>query len=110
MFKNGDEYLITNLGPVPPGVSYADAVEAVKDQRKYKIDPYRGGHRLTLCDTLRMSWRLLDELPESEQTKQLYEYLAQSFHYAKSMDARMKYLKSVLDKEGIDYVKGKKIA
>lgn len=106
MNKNKDEYLITNLGLVPEGLSYAEAVEAVKHLRRYHINPYSGGHRLTLCDTLRMSWRLLDELEETPQQKQLYEYLAQSFHYAKAMDARMKYLKSILDERGIAYEKG----
>jgi len=107
MNKNGVEEGITNLGLIPVGYTYAEAVKEVKDKRKYFIDPYKGGHRLTLCDTLRMSWRLVDKLPDGEEKKQLYEYLAQSFDYAKRMDARMKYLRSVLDENKIEYEKGK---
>lgn len=104
--KNLEELNITNLGNVPQGMSYAQAVESVKHLRKYFIDPYSGGHRLTICDTLRMSWRILDTMERTPEVEQLYEYLAQCFHYSKSMDARMKYLKSILDDNEIDYIKG----
>lgn len=95
MSKN-DEEGITNLGYVPIGMSYSQAIEHVKPLRKYNINPYNGGHRLTLCDTLRMSWREIDSLPDSEQKRQLYEYLGAAFDMAKRMDRRIKELKGTL--------------
>lgn len=94
--KKYEEQGITNLGPVPPGLSYPQAVALMKKKRKYEINPYEGGHRMTLCDTTRMAWREVDNLPPSPEKRQLYEYLGAIFDYGKRMDARMKELKSLL--------------
>lgn len=106
MNRNSAETGITNLGMVPIGYTFAQATEAVKHKRKYFIDPDNGGHRLTICDTLRMMWREIEKLPVSEETMQIKEYIAQAFDYGKRMDARMKYLKKELEKAGIDYTVG----
>lgn len=95
--KNSSEEGITNLGFVPEGMTFAEATRAVKNKRKYFIDPLRGGHRLTICDTLRMTWREVEKLPSSPETEQIKEYLAQAFDYGKRMDARMKELKKELN-------------
>lgn len=104
--KNSVEEGITNLGLVPQGMSFAQATESVKNKRKYFINPYEGGHRLTICDTLRMTLREVNKLPVSTETEQIKEYLAQAYDYGKRMDARMKYLKSILEENKIEYTKG----
>lgn len=104
--KNKVEEGITNLGEVPKGVSFSQAIRSIKNKRKYIINPYEGGHRLTICDTLRMSVRELDKTENTEEKEQIREYLSQAYDFAKRMDARMKYLKNVLDERGIDYEKG----
>ena len=106
MHKNSAEENITNLGLVPDGMTFSEAAEMIKGKRKYTINPYSGGHRLTICDTLRMTWREVDKIPDSEEKEQIKQYLAQAFDFGKRMDARMKYLKSILDEQGIDYTKG----
>lgn len=105
MNRNSAETGITNLGMVPTGYTFAQATEAAKQHRKYHIDPETGGHRLTICDTLRMTWREIEKLPTSPETEQIKEYIAQAFDYGKRMDARMKYLKSLLDDNHIKYIK-----
>lgn len=105
MNRNSAETGITNLGMVPIGYTFAQATDAVKHKRKYHIDPENGGHRLTICDTLRMTWREVERLPASSETEQIKEYLAQAFDYGKRMDARMKYLKSLLEENGVEYEK-----
>jgi hypothetical protein len=88
-----DETGITNLGQVPEGMSFVAATAAVKHRRKFQIDPHRGGHRLTLCDTLRHLWRMTErDFPEPEKQDAL-ELIAAAFDYAKRMDARIKELK-----------------
>lgn len=104
--KNNTEEGITNLGLVPHGMTFSQATKAIKEKRKFFINAYEGGHRLTLCDTLRMTLREVDQLPISCETKQIVEYIEQSYDYAKRMDARMKYFKNILDERGIDYEKG----
>lgn len=91
-----NEVGVTNLGPIPPGMTFAAATAAAKVHRKYEINPYEGGHRLTLCDTLRMLWREVDKLPEGPDKEQMREYIRASFDYGKRMDARMKELKGML--------------
>ncbi len=95
--KKYEEQGITNLGAVPPGMSYSQAVALMKSDRKYIIDPYEGGHRMTLCDTARMAWREVDKLPNCAEKQQLYEYIGAMFDYGKRMDARMKELKGKLN-------------
>lgn len=103
--KNFQEEGITNLGLVPKGASFSQAIKAIRDKRKFFINPYEGGHRLTICDTLRMTYREADKLSDSNEKEQIKEYLAQAFDFGKRMDARMKYLKALLEENGIDYEK-----
>lgn len=86
---------ITNLGPVPSGLTFAQATALSKPRRKYTINPYAGGKRLTICDTLRMTWRELDKMPPSAEVDQTREYIAQAFDYAKRMNARLQELKAL---------------
>lgn len=88
-----DEVGVTNLGRVPPGMSFAEATEALKSSRKYQIDYYEGGNRLTICDTIRHTWRITDSMPRTPEVDQIREYLAAMADYAKRMDARIKELK-----------------
>lgn len=104
--KNNIEEGITNLGLVPNGMTFSQATSAISHKRKFFINAYEGGHRLTLCDTLRMTLREIDKLSDSSEKFQITEYIEQSYDYAKRMDARMKYLKNILDERGIDYEKG----
>lgn len=106
--KNSAEEGITNLGLVPVGMSFAQAISSIKSKRKYYINPYEGGHRLTVCDTLRMTLREVDKLPKSKEKEQIIEYIEQAYDFGKRMDARMKYLKSILDQNNIEYEKGGK--
>ena len=87
---------ITNLGPVPPGMSVLDATAAVVEERKYHIDPKHQSLRLTVCETQREIWRIADRLPEPERS-QLQMLAAASFDYGKRMDARMKELKAMVE-------------
>ena len=88
---------ITNLGRVPHGMTFSEAIEATKPQRKYFLNHYEGGHRLTICDTIRHTWRVLDTMPDSQEREQIREYLLAMGDFAKRMDARMKELKAMLD-------------
>lgn len=106
MHKNSSEENITNLGLVPEGLTFAQATEIAKKKRKFFINEHEGGHRLTICDTLRMTLREINNLPDSKEREQIKEYLSAAYDYGKRMDARMKYLKSVLEENGIDYIKG----
>lgn len=92
-----DEEGITNFGRIRPGLSFAEATAEKAPERKYHINPYAGGHRLTLCETLRQTWRLLDGMPDDPAKETMRDYLAAAFDYAKRMDARMKELKGMLD-------------
>ncbi len=90
-----DETGITNLGPVPNGMSFLDATEAAIPNRKYTINPERIGRRLTLCETQREIWRIADTLPDPHRS-QLQMLAGASFDYGKRMDARLKELKAEL--------------
>lgn len=103
--KNNEEEGITNLGFVPSGFTFSQAIRQIKDKRKFFINAYEGGHRLTICDTLRMTIREADKLPDSLEKFQIKEYIEQAYDFGKRMDARMKYLKKLLDEHGIDYTK-----
>lgn len=84
---------ITNLGPVPEGMTFLEATKAVAPQRKYQINPHLHSHRLTVCETQREIWRIAEILPEPERS-QLQLLAGASFDYGKRMDARMKELKA----------------
>lgn len=95
-----DEVGITNLGSVPAGMTFLDAVEASKGQRKYTINPERIGRRLTLCEMQREIWRIADQLP-GDVRSQLQLLAGGSFDAGKRMDARMKQLKAALTAAGV---------
>lgn len=86
---------ITNLGRVPKGMTFFEAIRASAPQRKYVLNHYEGGHRLTICDTIRHSWRVLDTMPDSPEKDVLREYLLAMGDFSKRMDARMKELKAL---------------
>lgn len=88
---------ITNLGKVPAGMTFAQAIEATKPLRKYALNHYEGGHRLTICDTIRQTWRVLDAMPDNPEKEQIREYLLAMGDFAKRMDARMKELKAMME-------------
>jgi hypothetical protein len=92
---NLDEVGITNLGPIPPGLSFLQATYAARPLRKYHITPGHRSKRLTLCETMREVWRIANEMqgPEAEALKEL---AAAGYDYGKRMDARMKELKACL--------------
>lgn len=104
--KNSAEEGITNLGLVPIGTSFSESIKSIKNKRKYFINAYEGGHRLTICDTLRMTLREVHKLEPSKEKEQIQEYIEQAYDFGKRMDARMKYLKQILDENKIDYEKG----
>ena len=87
-----NEVGLTNLGPVPPGMTFLDATRAVSASRKYQINPRHQSRRLTLCETVREVWRIADKLPEPERS-QLQMLAGAAFDYGKRMDRRMKELK-----------------
>jgi hypothetical protein len=84
---------ITNLGPVPEGMTFLEATKAVAPLRKYKINPRHHSGRLTVCETQREIWRIAETLPEPERSK-LQLLAGASFDYGKRMDARLKELKA----------------
>lgn len=84
---------VTNLGPIPEGLSVLDAMAAVRDHRKYRINPGHESRRLTICEAVREIWRIADTLPEPERS-QLQLLAGAAFDFGKRMDARMKELKA----------------
>lgn len=90
-----NEVGITNLGPVPAGMSFLEAVQAVKEDRKYQINPGHHSNRLTLCEALREVWRIAHDLPEPDRSR-LQLLAGAAFDFGKRMDARMKELKGML--------------
>lgn len=87
---------ITNLGPVPEGMTFLEATEAVLPERKYRINPEHHSGRLTLCETQREIWRISESCPEPQRT-QLKLLAGASYDYGKRMDARMKELKGMIN-------------
>jgi hypothetical protein len=85
---------LTNLGPVPEGLTFLEATIAMRGERKFAIDYYRKGDRLTICDTLRQMWRETDRMPESEARDAVREYIAACADFSKRMDARLTELKN----------------
>jgi len=86
---------ITNLGPVPDGMTFLEATKTVFEKRKYAINPDHHSKRLTVCETMREIWRIAEHLPEPERS-QLQLLAGAGFDYGKRMDARMKELKAML--------------
>ena len=87
---------ITNLGPVPEGMTFLQAIETMRPQRKYEINPHHHSRRLTVCETQREIWRIADRLPEPTRS-QLQMLAAAGLDFGKRMDARMKELKGMID-------------
>jgi hypothetical protein len=83
---------ITNLGPVPDGMTFWEASQLALEQRKFApIDPLTETNRLTLCETVREIYR---ETRKSEpDMAKIRTLCALSFEYGKRMDARMKELR-----------------
>ncbi|GAA4827392.1 hypothetical protein GCM10023232_27100 [Sphingosinicella ginsenosidimutans] len=87
---SGEEGL-TNLGPVPEGMSFLEATRAVAGQRKYQLNPRHESRRLTICETLREIWRETEKpAPDLDAIREL---VMAAGDYAKRMDARIKELK-----------------
>jgi len=85
---------ITNLGPVPEGMTFLQATDAAKAKRKYRINPEHHSKRLTLCETAREIHRIAARLPEPDRSR-LQLLAGAAFDYGKRMDARMKELKAM---------------
>ncbi len=86
---------ITNLGPVPDGMTFLEATKAVTAQRKYTINPDHHSKRLTVCETMREVWRIAEHLPEPERS-QLQLLAGAGYDYGKRMNKRMVDLKAML--------------
>lgn len=84
---------ITNLGPVPDGMSFQDAIARMQSARKYHINPDHQSRRLTICETMREVWRVAETLP-GPQRDQLQLLAGAGYDFGKRMDARMKELKA----------------
>jgi hypothetical protein len=90
-----EEIGVTNLGPVPNGMSFLDATVAMRQQRKYTINPNCQSRRLTVCETMREIYRAAENIPEPH--KQIIQELAAAgFDYGKRMNQRMVDLKAAL--------------
>lgn len=89
-----DETGVTNLGPVPEGMSFLHATMAMRGRRKFVLNPGHHSKRLTICETLREIYR------ESEKPKPdmaaIRELVMAAGDYAKRMDARLKELKALI--------------
>jgi hypothetical protein len=86
-----DETGITNLGPVPDGMTFWEATCHMRPQRKYRINPHYQSRRMTICETMREIHREVMQ-PEPDLAK-IADLAAAGFDYGKRMDARMKELK-----------------
>lgn len=95
-----EETGITNLGPVPDGLTFFEATAATIGARKFTINPQHRSGRLTLCEAAREIWREADRIggAEGERLKVLAGAV---FDYGKRMDARMKQLKRGNDSHGL---------
>jgi hypothetical protein len=86
---------ITNLGPVPPGMTFQEATRAMRPKRKYEINPHHQTRRLTICETLREIYRVAATCPEPQRS-QLTLLAGAGFDFAKRMNRRMIDLKAKL--------------
>lgn len=96
MKSNFNEIEVTNLGPIPEGLSFMEASKSVLNKRKYYIDPDNNSGRLTICETQREIFRLADKINDAELTKNFRILASLGYNYGKCMDARMKELKSII--------------
>ena len=86
---------ITNLGPVPEGVTFYEALSALRDQRKHTINPAHQSRRLTYCEAMREICR--EAAGEAPDMAKIADLAAAGYDFGKRMDARMKELKAMLD-------------
>lgn len=84
---------VTNLGPVPVGMTFLDALRSVRSARKYHINPEHQSRRLTICETQREIWRIAEKLPEPQRS-QLQLLSGAAFDFGKRMNQRMIDLKA----------------
>lgn len=89
-----DEVGVTNLGPVPEGMTFQQATRAMRERRKYQINPHHQSRRLTVCETMREIWRIADTLPEPQRSA-LQDLAWAGLDYGKRMDARMRELRDL---------------
>ena len=94
-----NEVGVTNLGPVPEGMTFIEATVAAVPLRKFKINPGHHSQRLTVCETQREIWRIAKPLPEPQRS-QLQMLAGQGFDMGKRMNARMVELKAMLEAGG----------
>lgn len=85
---------VTNLGPVPEGMEFYDALASMRDQRKYMINPAHHSRRLTYCEVMREICR--EAASEQPNMAKIADLAAAGFDFGKRMDARMKELKGML--------------
>lgn len=90
---------ITNLGPVPDGMSFVEAMRAMRQQRKYQINPQHRSHRLTICETMREIHRIAEDLPEPQRSA-LQDLAWGGFDFGKRMNARMVELRGIVEGMG----------
>jgi hypothetical protein len=80
---------ITNLGDVPDGMSFYEAIRHTIPQRKYTaFNPQYQSRRLTFCETAREIYR--ETLTPSPDLDKIRELCASLYDFGKRMDARMK--------------------
>jgi hypothetical protein len=94
MTLSPNEVGVTNLGPVPEGMTFLQAIRQSAPQRKYVINPLHQSRRLTVCETMREIWRISEEV-DPEHGNALKELAAAGFDFGKRMDARMRQLRSM---------------
>lgn len=84
---------VTNLGPVPEGMDFYPALCALRDQRKYTINPAHHSRRLTFCEVMREICR--EAASEAPDMAKIADLAAAGFDFGKRMDRRMKELKEI---------------
>lgn len=82
---------VTNLGPVPEGMSFYDAIDAVRGQRKYTINPAHQSRRLTYCEVMREICR--EAASEQPDMARIADLAAAGFDFGKRMHHRILELK-----------------
>lgn len=82
---------ITNLGPVPEGMTFYEALAALRGQRKHAINPAQHSNRLTYCEVMREICR--EAASDRPDMAKIADLAAAGFDFGKRMDARMKELK-----------------
>lgn len=85
---------VTNLGPVPDGMEFYDALRALASQRKYRINPDHRSRRLTICETMREIVR--ETARPNPDLAKIADLAAAGFDFGKRMNQRMIDLKAML--------------